>query len=272
VGYEVVVGDPPRPDLVVGALNALLGLEFAALVVAGPVQAGRGSALVVLPLMVLVLLVTAAVRALRVRAVRSGRAPLPAATPLPGPPPAGGPAPGPAVRPRARPGPGWAQARRRFQRLSAEYAAFECDPMAVLSRPALADATIASTGRFVEAFAHAQALATEAPPGPEHARRFVAAVDRAGRTWQAAQDAAERLHLSGFSPAERAAVERTAKLLTTARDSDSEPERLAACSLARSALARLDRAGVLHVPEAARTALDVAARGALPPSGAALPP
>ena len=92
----------------------------------------------------------------------------------------------------------------------------------------------------------------------------MAAVDRAERAWRAARDAADRIRLSGLSPAERGTVERVIKLLTTARDSDSDPERLAAYARARSELAKLDRAGVIHVPLPARTALDVAARGALP--------
>jgi hypothetical protein len=278
VRYYVVVGDPPRGDRtdpVVGALNALLAVELALLVVAGPAQAGRSSALVVLPLMVLVLLVTAAGRALRVRAVRARHAAGPVRALQVGSVQArraARPGPRPEVEPGARPGPDWAAARRRFHRLGTEYAGFECDPMAVLRLPALADVAVGSTGRFVEAFAHAQALETAVPPGTEHARQFVAAVDHAERRWQAAKDAAERLHLSGFPPAERAAVERTVKLLTTARGSDSEPERRAAYSLARAELARLDRSGVLHMPEQARAALDVAARGELPPSGSAVPP
>jgi hypothetical protein len=72
---------------------------------------------------------------------------------------AAGTAPLPA-RPAAPPRPdlAWSQARSRFDRLRAEYAAYECDPMEVLRLPALADVTVASTGRFVEAFAEAQAL------------------------------------------------------------------------------------------------------------------
>jgi hypothetical protein len=159
----------------------------------------------------------------------------------------------------------WAQARSRFDRFSAEYAAYECDPISVLGLPALADVTVPSTGRFVEALAEAQALATDVFPGPDaHVTGFVAAVERADRAWQAARAAAERIRLSGRSPTERGTVERVIKLLTTARDSDSDAERLAAYSRARSELAKLDRAGVVHVPRPAQAALDRAARGELP--------
>jgi hypothetical protein len=158
----------------------------------------------------------------------------------------------------------WAGARDRFHALRSEYAAFECDPIGVLRLPALADVRVPSTARFVDAFAEAQALETDAFPGPEHGGRFVSAADRAERAWRAAKDAAERIRLSTLTPAERATVERVVKLLTTARDSDSEPERLAAYSRARSELAKLDQAGVLHVPLPAQAALDVAVRGALP--------
>ena len=75
---------------------------------------------------------------------------------------------------------------------------------------------------------------------------------------------AERIRLSNLTPAERAAVERVIKLLTTARDSDNDAERLAAYSRARTELARLDRAGVIHMPRTAQAVLDVAGRGQLP--------
>ncbi|MDN5747219.1 MAG: hypothetical protein L0H64_01600, partial [Pseudonocardia sp.] len=89
-------------------------------------------------------------------------------------------------------------------------------------------------------------------------------VESAERAWRAAREAADRIRLSGLSPAERRTVEKVIKLLTTARDSDHEPERLAAYSRARTELARLDAAGVVHLPRTAAAALDAAARGALP--------
>ena len=97
-----------------------------------------------------------------------------------------------------------------------------------------------------------------------HAAAFVAAVERAERAWRAARDAAERIRLSNLTPEERSAVERVIKLLTTARDSDNDAERLAAYARARNELARLDRAGVIHMPRTAQAALDVAGRGQLP--------
>lgn len=183
----------------------------------------------------------------RLRARSAGTAPLPG-------------------RPAARRQPEvvWRHARDRFHTLAAAYAAHECDAMNVLRLPALSDVTVPSTGRFVEAFAHAQALDSDGFPGEEHAARFVTAVDGAERAWRAAREAAERIRLSGLSPAERSSVERVIKLLTTARDSDNEPERLAAYSRARTELAKLDATGVLHLPRPAAAALDAAARGALP--------
>jgi hypothetical protein len=158
----------------------------------------------------------------------------------------------------------WAAAHKRFATLRGEYAAHECDPMAVLRLPALSDVTVPSTGRFVEAFAEAQALETDAFPPAGHAAAFVAAVERAERAWRAARDAAERIRLSNLAPDERHSVERVIKLLTTARDSDNDAERLAAYGRARAELAKLDRAGVIHLPRTAQAALDVAARGQLP--------
>jgi hypothetical protein len=188
----------------------------------------------------------------RVRFGAAGTAPLPRH-----------PAPPPRPLP-PRPDLAWKGARSRFGALAAEYAAHECDPMAVLHLPALSDVTVPSTGRFVDAFAEAQALETDAFPPESHAAAFVAAVERAERAWLAARDAAERIRLSNLTPAERGAVERVIKLLTTARDSDNDAERLAAYSRARTELAKLDRAGVIHLPRTAHESLEVAGRGQLP--------
>ena len=51
-------------------------------------------------------------------------------------------------------------------------------PAAVLHRPALADVNEPATARFVDAFAEATALITEAYPGPQAGERFVAAAER----------------------------------------------------------------------------------------------
>lgn len=183
----------------------------------------------------------------RIRARAAGTAPLP----------------GRPAAPR-RPDVVWRLSLGRFHALAAAYAAHECDPMNVLRLPALSDVTVPSTGRFVDAFAHAQALESDAYPGDAHAAQFVSAVDTAERAWRAAREAAERIRLAGLSPVERSTVERVIKLLTTARDSDHEPERLSAYARARSELDKLDTAGTVHLPRTARAALDAAARGALP--------
>jgi hypothetical protein len=174
-------------------------------------------------------------------------------------------APPPTVAaPRPPVAPPWDRSRARFDRLREEYTAYECDPMAVLRLPALADVAVPSTGRFVEAFAEAQALDTDSRPADRrHAEAFVAAVDRAVRAWEAAKDAAERIRHSTLSTSERSSVERAIKLLTTARDSDNDAERHAAYALARSELAKLERAGVVHLPRQAVAALENDGRGHL---------
>ena len=170
----------------------------------------------------------------------------------------------PMPAPVPRPDLAWAHTRHRFHALRDAYAAHECDTLAVLRLPALSDVSVPSTARFVDAFAEAQALETDLFPPPPHAMAFARAVDRAERAWQAARDAAERIRLSGLSADERRTIERVVKLLTTARDSDSDPERHAAYMLARTELDKLDRTGVVHVPRLAKAALDSAARGSLP--------
>jgi hypothetical protein len=170
------------------------------------------------------------------------------------------------TEPASRPGlhVGWLDARQRFDRLRGEYAGYECDPVQVLRLPALADVTVPSTARFVDALAEAQALRTDEHPGQLVAARFATAVEHAEQAWLAARDAAGRIRLSALTPAERAGVERVVKLLTTARDTDSEHERAIAYTRARTVLAKLGRAGAVRVPAPAQAAIDEAARGALP--------
>jgi hypothetical protein len=165
--------------------------------------------------------------------------------------------------------PDWHTTRARFAQLRSEYGQFECDPLAVLHLPALTDVTVPSTARFVDAFAQAQALDTDTEPPPAHGAQFATAVDQAWRAWQAARDAAERIRLARVPEPERATVQRAIKLLTIARDSDHDAERIAAYAKARAELAKLDRSGTLRLPPAAAATLDTAARGQLPPSKSA---
>jgi hypothetical protein len=170
----------------------------------------------------------------------------------------------PAPRPPSDPSARWRSARKRFDGLRGEYAAYECDPLAVLRLPALADVTVPSTARFVDAFAEAQALDSEAQPPAEHLAAFERAVDRATRSWRAARDAADRIRLAGWSPEERATLARVTKLLTMAERSGHDAERIAAYAKARDELAKLERSGQLHLPRPAAAALDHAARPGLP--------
>lgn len=158
----------------------------------------------------------------------------------------------------------WRATRARFAQLRTEYAQFECDPLAVVRLPALTDVTVASTGRFVDAFAEAQALDTDTEPPGAHGARFASAVDHAWRCWRAARDAAERIRLSAIPADERIIVQRAIKLLTMARESHHDTERAAAYAKARRELAKLERSGTLALPPAAAAALSAATRGQLP--------
>jgi hypothetical protein len=178
-----------------------------------------------------------------------------------GPPPRAPALTGPPPRP---PVDAWRQAKGRFARLRSEYAAYECDALAVLRLPALADVTVPSTARFVEAFAEAQALDVDSRPEKPHRDRYVAAVELAWRSWHAAREAAERIRTSHLPPQERSTIERVVRLLTIARDSDNDAERLVAYGKARSELAKLERSGHLRIPRPAQAALDNAYRGQLP--------
>ena len=196
-----------------------------------------------------------AVRHLRRRHLRAARHQRPAPTPAK--------ASAPSVTP-TQPIPDWRATRAQFVQLRSEYAKFECDPLAVLRLPALTDVKVPSTGRFVDAFAEAQALDTDTEPPVEHRARYANAVDQAWRAWRAARDAAERIRLSGIPAEEHATVQRAIKLLTMARDSNHDAERIAAYTKARAELAKLERSGMLRLPPTAAAALDAAARGRLP--------
>ena len=161
----------------------------------------------------------------------------------------------------------WRAAHDRFDRLREQYAAYECDPLAVLRLPALADVSVPATARFVDAFAEAQALESDRMPRRTHAQRFVAAVGAAERAHTAAVDVAGRIRLSTFGRAERRTVERVVKMLTTARLTDNAAERRVAYAKARTALAGLERSGTLSLPAVTAAALAAAAGSpAGPPS------
>jgi hypothetical protein len=160
----------------------------------------------------------------------------------------------------------WDAAVARYAETARAYAAYECDPMAVLHRPALADVGEAATARFVDAFAEATALVTEAYPGPQAAERFVAAAERAERAWTAAVDAADRVRAARFAPGERALLEQTLALLSLARSSPHEAERRSAYERARRRLADLERRTGWAVPRPAAELLATRARGRLTPA------
>jgi len=166
------------------------------------------------------------------------------------------------VRPR------WDAAVARYAQTAQAYAAFECDPAAVLHRPALADVGEAATARFIDAFAEATALLTDAFPGPQAGERFVAAAERADRAWCAAVDAADRVRCGRFAPGERALLEQTLSLLALARSSPHEAERRGAYERARRRLADLERRTGWAMPRPAGELLAARARGILPASAA----
>jgi len=246
----------PRPRTLPPVL-VVLGVLAAVAAVVLLLALSQGRAVGLLPVL--------GVMALRVRGRRWGPparrygAPAPPAPAAPPQPASGRPAPE---------RPAWPLVKQRYGELQRSYAAFECDPLAVLRLPALVDVSVPSTARFVEALAEAQALDSDQEPPPAHRDLFAAAVDRACRAWKAARDAAERIRLSHLSPEERGAVERVVKLLTTAQDSDNDAERLTAYAKARSELTRLERAGNVRLPRPAVAALEAVTRGQLPPAPA----
>jgi hypothetical protein len=159
--------------------------------------------------------------------------------------------------------PKWNAAVDRHAATARAYAAFECDPAAVLHRPALADVTEPATGRFIDAFAEATALATTEYPGQEAGQRFVAAAEKAERAWTAAVETADRVRAARFAPGERAVVDQVLALLDLARSSPHEAERRTAYGHARRRLADLERRTGWALPRPAGELLATRARGML---------
>ncbi len=157
----------------------------------------------------------------------------------------------------------WDDAVGRHRTTAASFAGFECDLDAVLRLPALADVEQPATARFVDAFAEANALRTDAFPGPEYARRFVEAVEHAEQAWSAAVEAAERKRDTRFAPDERRLLARVRTLLDVAATSTFESERRAAYQQALRRLVELERRTGWRLPRPTALALEHRARGVL---------
>ncbi len=161
----------------------------------------------------------------------------------------------------------WDDAVDRHRTTATTFAGFECDLDAVLRLPALADVEQPATARFVDAFAEANALRTDAFPGPEYARRFVEAVEHAEHAWSAAVEAAERKRDTRFAPDERRLLARVRTLLDVAATSTFESERRAAYQQALRRLVELERRTGWRLPRPAALALEHRARGMLAAAG-----
>lgn len=165
----------------------------------------------------------------------------------------------------------WEGAVTGFDRIRRAYAAYECDPAAVLARPVLADVTHPETARFVERFASAQALYTETRPPSGHARLFADAVVAVTRAWERANEAADLVGTAGLGARDRRRVERVLRLLYLAQVSDHEPERRLAHARAVQHLRRHlgdDPGGRrFRMPRAAVAALETAPPPRAPAEG-----
>jgi hypothetical protein len=157
----------------------------------------------------------------------------------------------------------WSAAAARHREIAAAFGAYECDPQAVLRRPALADVRQPATAQFVEAFGEACALATDRYPGRSVADAFAMAADRAARAWAAATETAERLRAVQFAPGERALLDQAAALLALARQTPHDGERVAAYRRAAQRLADLEHCCGWALPQRATALLQHEARSAL---------
>jgi hypothetical protein len=167
------------------------------------------------------------------------------------------------IRPERAERAAWHAAVERHGRTAREFAAFECDPGAVLARPALADVTRPPTARFVDEFASACALRTDGFPGAAAAAEFTRAAERAERAWSAAVDAADRVGAACFAPGERKLLDQTIKLLTAAESTPHDGERHAAYRRALARLSELEHRTGWVLPGPAVGAVEHRARGML---------
>jgi hypothetical protein len=135
----------------------------------------------------------------------------------------------------------WEQAAERYGRMAAEYGEYESDALQVLRLPVLADPTVPSTSRFIDAFHEAMALHTDSFPPEQMAKQFIAATDTATKAWDAAREAAEKLRASRFTVEERALIAQGIKLLELAEGGATPAEQEAAFAAARQVLAKLER-------------------------------
>ncbi|MFD9819104.1 hypothetical protein [Streptomyces violascens] len=134
------------------------------------------------------------------------------------------------------------------------YAAYLCDVLAVLDRPALDDVTVPQTAALL----HAMDAAADARRGSDldAYRQTVSALKTA---WRAADDHARKAGVRHLPAPERSTIARARKLFETALDErGSQHERQAAYAKAR---ALLD--GVLTIPKQAVAAVEHQTRPAL---------
>lgn len=145
----------------------------------------------------------------------------------------------------------WKSAVEALSKLTADFAAYEFDPQAVLiERPLLRDLTEPATARFYDAFGDANALLTSTKPDTKgEVDTFVSAVERAVRAWDVANDNALRkgeqnitADSQRMSPEQVSAKNRAAGLLNKALDA-AAPEAEAALSWSK-ALDSLTHAGM----------------------------
>jgi hypothetical protein len=135
----------------------------------------------------------------------------------------------------------WRAAVAGHAEVARSFAAYECDPEAVLRLPALADVRQPATAHSIDAFSAAAALHTDRYPGRVVAEQFTVAAQRAAHAWTAAVDAAERWRRARFDPGERALLEQAAALLALARSTPHAGERATAYRRTAEHLAELDR-------------------------------
>ncbi|WP_335939984.1 hypothetical protein [Streptomyces sp. PTD5-9] len=134
------------------------------------------------------------------------------------------------------------------------YAAYLCDVLAVLDRPALDDVTVPQTAALL----HALDVAADARLGDD-LNLYRPAVTELKAAWRAANDHARKTGLRHLPRQERATVTRARALLEIALDDNGgEHERRAAYAKARELLD-----GVLTLPRQAVAAVETRTRPAL---------
>lgn len=154
----------------------------------------------------------------------------------------------------------WRASQERHKLLEAEYGAYLLDLQEIFKRPALSDATIPETSRFIEDYASLGVSTGEPSTIPAEVDIYEQKVSQAWEAWRVASAKATKLGLGSFTSEERKKVERASQLLKMAMDAGASEFERAQAYLQVQKLVD----GLILVPEITRLQIEAKVRPQLP--------